>query len=134
MGAGERVEWRDDAEVAVSVSRRRHKLDSARSRDWDRCSSRREPAGFIVDAEDDGVVALLVGADEPMAGWVKGKIARGLAERRSHLDEGQHSRPWVDRENGDGIGPAVGGVEKFSVGMDHDFRGGVLAGEIFREG
>ena len=89
-----------------------------RIRHRDGVALRRELTGGRVHAEDDGVVAGLVGDDDPATGRVEGETARGLAAGGNMLHEAQAAGLFVDRENHEAVVAAVGRVEEFAVGVD----------------
>ncbi len=69
-------------------------------------------------------------AEEPFAGGVDGEVARGFSAAGGVLDKGEFAGFRIAGVDDDGVVAAVGAVDEFSVGVDFDFGGGVLAFEI----
>src|SRR5665213_1964005 len=92
--------------------------------------SLRQSPGDGVDAEDDGVTAVLIGKQEPLGGGVEGEIARGLPSARVLLHGLEPAVCLVDREDGHAVVAPVGAVEKPAIGMNLQLGACVCALEI----
>ena len=109
----------------------RNKHDAHRHIHFQFGLGRREPPGVAIHAKKHDVAGHLVRQQQmyPPVGSIAN--CRGMVPSGCHLfDFGQGPFYRIDREHADGIRsphigaaePAIGLVEKFSVGMNRDFR------------
>ena len=100
-------------------SRRKQHADGLRH--GDDTAGGGQAAGAGIDLEGDEVVAVLVGADQPLAVGRELEIARVLAAAGRDLHQLERA-VGLDREDRDALVAAVGGVEGLSVSTDCDLR------------
>ena len=100
---------------------------------FDAGAKRCQLSGFLVDREDEDVVAVLVRGQEEFARGVLGEVARGLAPGFGLACSRDHPGTLVDGEYRDAVVAAVGGVEELPRGMNLNVGRGVLPREVFRQ-
>ena len=94
-----------------------------------------EPAGSQVAVEDGDRGRVLIAAENPLGGGVKGEVAGRLAPAGNALEQGETAIALADREDDERVFAAVAGIEEVAVGRDGDFCGCIfLRWKVRRDG
>ena len=99
-------------------------------RAFDRTSCRSKGSGFLINAENDHVVRILVGGEKIGARRIDAEIPRGLATRRFMLDESELAGFFVDGKNGNAVVTTIGTINEFARRVYANFGGAVVTCKI----
>lgn len=88
-------------------------------------------AGDGIDGEDHDIFTVVVGDDQPVAGWIEIEIAREFSFGGNLLDGGELAGHRVDGKNRERVRAAIGSVKKITAGIYADLGGGAGAQVTF---